>query len=98
MSAKASAWRCFAKFVHRRKPTARPANAKAAQGKRGKSQGCGSLKMWTPLTYDSRGQGRNFGRCVVQKGGVSIATRVAAARLAAMVRLRAKTRDSADVK
>src|SRR2546422_8891243 len=59
----------LAKSENRKKPTASPAKANADQGNNGKSHGCGSLKMWTPLMYDSMGHGRNFGRCVFQSGG-----------------------------
>src|SRR6266850_7132547 len=68
-----------------KKPTASPAKANAVQGNSGKSHGCGSLKLCTPLMYDSNGHGRNFGRCVVQSGGVAIATTAAATKPAMSV-------------
>src|SRR5258708_31705634 len=79
----------LAKSENRKKPTARPAKANADQGNNGKSHGCGSLNMWTPLMYDSMGHGRNFSRCVVQSGGVPIATITAAKSPATRVRIRA---------
>src|SRR6266404_1772247 len=68
-AANASPSLCRAKSENRKNPTASPAKANADQGNNGKSHGCGSLKIWTPLMYDSMGQGKNFGRCVVQSGG-----------------------------
>src|SRR5258708_527725 len=70
-----------------KKPTASPAKANAVQGNSGKSHGCGSLKICTPLMYDSSGHGRNLGRYVVQSGGVAIATAVAAINPAMSVRI-----------
>src|SRR6266850_7910913 len=70
-----------------KKPAASPAKANAVQGNNGKSHGCGSLKMCTPLMYDSSGHGRNLGRCVVQSGGVAIVTTAAAINPATNVRI-----------
>src|SRR2546428_2414606 len=92
-AAKARASLRLAKSENRKKPTASPAKANADQGNNGKSHGCGSLKMWTPLIYDSMGHGRNFGRCVVQSGGVAIATITAAKIPATKVRILAAPTD-----
>ena len=45
--------------------------------------------MCTPLTYDSMGQGRNFGRQIVHRPGVAKATPAAAATAAARLLPRA---------
>src|SRR5262245_8100790 len=79
----------LARLVNIQKPTLRPTKANATQGNRGKSHGCGRLKMCTPLIYDSSGHGRNFGRQMVHKPGVANATAAAAAIPAARLRLRA---------
>src|SRR6266576_1613108 len=55
----------------RNRPTARPAKAKPVQGKTGKSHGCGSPRLCTPLMYDSSGHGSQCGRHVVHSSGVS---------------------------
>src|SRR5258708_13857085 len=80
-----------AKSENRKKPTARPAKANADQGNKGKSHGCGSLKMCTPLMYDSMGHGRNFTRCVAQSGAVAIEPITAAKSPATSRRILAPT-------
>src|SRR2546422_9889238 len=96
-AAKASPSLRLAKSENRKKPTASPAKANADQGNNGKSHGCGSLKMWTPLMYDSMGHGRNFGRCVVQSGGGAIATITAAKNPPTKVRILAAATDPSPV-
>ena len=59
--------------LNSKNPTASPANANAAQGKIGKSHGCGLSRLCTPLIYDSRNHGSQRGRQVVHSGGASIA-------------------------
>src|ERR1700722_8552620 len=63
-------------------PTAKPANANAAHGKMGNSQGCGLSKVWTPLMVDWSHQTSECGRQLVHKGGVSKA--IAAAQMMAV--------------
>src|SRR2546427_344113 len=63
---------CFrAQSLSRNNPTASPTNAKALQGKMGNNQDCGSLRLCTPLTYDSSGQGSQRGRQLVHTNGAS---------------------------
>src|SRR5947208_7111501 len=52
-------------------PIASPAKANPVQGKTGKSHGCGSPRLCTPLMYDSSGHGSQCGRHVVHSSGVS---------------------------
>src|SRR5512133_3748027 len=56
-----------------RNPIASPTKANAVHGKIGKSQGWGSPKLCTPLTYDSSGHGRKRGLQLVHIIGVSSA-------------------------
>src|SRR5579862_8523573 len=77
--ANTSASRDRAQSLCRMNPMANPAKAKAAQGKTGNSQACGVPRLCTPFTYDSIGQGSQFGRHVVHSGGVSKAIEAAIA-------------------
>src|SRR5215470_8831050 len=88
-SAKLQPSRRFAAGVNSQKPTASPAKANATQGNSGNNHGCGSLKICTPLRYDSSGQGRNRGRAVVHSAGVASATSPAPALAPMMLLLRA---------
>ncbi len=57
--------------LNNKNPIASPAKANALHGKMGNNHGCGSPRLWTPLMYDSIGQGSQRIRHVVQSSGVS---------------------------
>src|SRR5690349_10504995 len=68
--------RARAHSLSKAKPTARPINENAAQGKIGNNQACGVPRLCTPSMYDSKGQGSRDGRHAVHSNGVSREIRI----------------------